>query len=85
MVEVMSRQEWRERIPAGLPDGLLVANKTGSVSGTSNDAAIVLTPTGAPLIMVVFWKGLSHEAKAQADGAIAAVADVVYAHLGEPA
>ena len=44
MVEVMARQEWREKIPAGLPDGLLVANKTGGVSGTSNDAAIVYTP-----------------------------------------
>jgi beta-lactamase class A len=85
MVEVLSRQEWRERIPAGLPEGLLVANKTGSVSGTCNDAAIVLTPTGAPMTMVVFWKGLDREAKAQADAAIAAVADVVYAHLGEPA
>lgn len=85
MVEVMSRQEWRERIPAGLPAGLLVANKTGSVSGTSNDAAIVSTPAGASVIMVVFWKGLSHEAQARADGAIAAIADVVYAHLGEQA
>ena len=46
MVEVMSRQEWRDKIPAGLPDGLLVANKTGGVSGTSNDAAIVYTPAG---------------------------------------
>jgi beta-lactamase class A len=85
MVEVLSRQEWREKIPAGLPDGLLVANKTGSVSGTSNDVAIVFMPSGAPLVMVVFWKGLGHEAQARADGAIAAVADVVYAHLGEPA
>ena len=74
MVEVMSRQEWREKIPAGLPDGLLVANKTGGVSGTSNDAAIAYTPCGAPLVMVVFWKGLAREAKGRADAAIAAIA-----------
>ena len=85
MIEVMSRQEWREKIPAGLPDGLFVANKTGGVSGTSNDAAIVYTPTGAPMVMVVFWKGLGYEAKAQADGAIAAIAAQLYEHLGEPA
>jgi beta-lactamase class A len=62
-----------------------VANKTGGVSGTSNDAAIVYTPSGAPLVMVIFWKGLAHEAKARADGAIAAIAGVLYEHLGEPA
>jgi beta-lactamase class A len=85
MIEVLAQQEWREKIPAGLPDGLLVANKTGGVSGTSNDAAIVFTPCGAPLVMVVFWKGLSYEAKQQADAAIAEIAAVLYEHLGEPA
>ena len=85
MVEVMAQQEWREKIPAGLPEGLLVANKTGGVSGTSNDAAIVYTPAGAPMVMVVFWKGLDHRAKARADAAIAEIAAVLYEHLGEPA
>ena len=85
MVEVMAQQEWREKIPAGLPDGLLVANKTGGVSGTSNDAAIVYTPAGAPMVMVIFWKGLGHQAKAQADAAIAEIAAVLYEHVGEPA
>ena len=85
MIEVMSQQEWREKIPAGLPGSLYVANKTGGVSGTSNDAAIIYTPTGAPMVMVVFWKGLGYEAKAQADAAIAEIAAELYAHLGEPA
>jgi len=85
MIEVLAEQEWREKIPAGLPEGLLVANKTGGVSGTSNDAAIVFTPCGAPLVMVVFWKGLTHEAKLRAGGAIAQIAAVLYEHLGEPA
>jgi beta-lactamase class A len=85
MVEVMAQQEWREKIPAGLPEGLLVANKTGGVSGTSNDAAIVYTPAGAPMVMVVFWKGLGQQAKARADAAIAEIAAVLYEHVGEPA
>jgi beta-lactamase class A len=85
MIEVMAHQEWRDKIPAGLPDGLYVANKTGGVSGTSNDAAIVFTPNGAPLVMVVFWKGLDYEAEAGADQAIAAIAGVLYEHLGAPA
>ena len=85
MVEVMTRQEWREKIPAGLPDGLLVANKTGGVSGTSNDAAIVYTQAGAPMVMVVFWKGLDRQAGVRADAAIGEIAAVVYEHVGEPA
>ena len=85
MIEVMTHQEWREKIPAGLPDGLCVANKTGGVSGTSNDAAIVFTPRGTPLVMVVFWKGLDYEARAGADQAIAGIAGVLYEHLGAPA
>ncbi len=85
MVEVLAQQESREKIPAGLPPGLRVANKTGGVSGTSNDAAIVYTPCGAPVVMVVFWKGLSYAAKGRADGAIAEIAAVLYEHLGVPA
>ncbi len=85
MIEVLAQQEWREKIPAGLPAGLFVANKTGGVSGTSNDAAIVYAPDGAPLIMVVFWKGLSYAAEGRANLAIAKIAAVLYEHLGEPA
>ena len=85
MLEVLAQQEWRERIPAGLPAGLLVANKTGSVAGTSNDAAIVVTPKGVPMVMVIFWKELDREATRRADAAIAAVAGVLYDHLGGPA
>jgi beta-lactamase class A len=85
MLEVLAHQEWREKIPAGLPSGLTVGNKTGGVSGTSNDAAIVNTPGGAPLVMVVFWKGLGYEARSRAAEAIADIAAVLYEHLVEPA
>ena len=85
MIEIMSRQEWREKIPAGLPQGLFVANKTGGVSGTSNDAAIAYTPSAAPIVMVVYCKGLDAEQTRRAPQAIAAIAGELYAHLGEPA
>jgi beta-lactamase class A len=85
MIEVMAQQEWREKIPAGLPQGLRVVNKTGGVSGTSNDAAIAYTPTGAPVVMVVFWKGLDQQAKQRADEAISEVAALLYERVGEPA
>jgi beta-lactamase class A len=85
MLEVMSRQASREKIPAGLPEGLLVCNKTGGVSGTSNDAAVVYTPSGAPIVLVVYCKDLDRQACAHAPGVIAAIAAEVYAHLGEQA
>jgi beta-lactamase class A len=85
MIEILSRQEWRDKIPAGLPPGLHVANKTGGVSGTSNDAAIVYTPSGAPIVMVVYCKGLTQRATAHASRAIADIAAELYEHLGEPA
>ena len=85
MVEIMRRQEWRDKIPAGLPPGLLVANKTGGVAGSSNDAALAFTPSGTPLVMVVFWKGLPERSRRQAAAAIATIAAELYEHLGEPA
>jgi len=81
MIEIMSRQEWREKIPAGLPADLLVANKTGGVSGTSNDAALVFTREKVPLVVVVFCKGLSFAATARAPGVIARLASCLYEHL----
>ena len=84
MIEVMQRQEWRDKIPAGLPAGVCVANKTGGVSGTSNDAALIRTPSGAPIVMVVYCKGLSLSAQDRAPAAIAAIAAELYDHLGEP-
>ncbi len=34
-------QQWNDGIPAGLPPGVRVGHKTGSVEGISHDAAIV--------------------------------------------
>jgi len=78
MIETLTRQEWRNRIPAGLPAGVKVANKTGSVSGTINDAAIVFPPAAAPFVLVVFCKGLSYRAQDAAEAAIAHIAGSVY-------
>lgn len=85
MIEILCRQEWREKIPAGLPPGLVVGNKTGGVTGASNDAALVYTRSGAPLVMVVYCKGLPERSRGQAEAGIAAIAAELYDHLGEPA
>jgi len=81
MVDILCRQEWRDRIPAGLPEGTRVGNKTGSVGGTVNDAALAWRPDGSAIAIVVFCKGLSHEASTLAPDVVAQVAGAVWRHF----
>lgn len=39
--KMLLNQQTRYKIPAGLPDGVLCGNKSGEMSGTENDAAII--------------------------------------------
>src|SRR5439155_2089223 len=41
MVAILKRQQFRDRIPAGLPAGIAVAHKTGEITRIQHDAAIV--------------------------------------------
>lgn len=41
LLDLMKNQEWRERIPAGVPDGVAVADKPGWLPGIECDMAIV--------------------------------------------
>ncbi|NEG96765.1 serine hydrolase [Bifidobacterium sp. SMB2] len=41
MLNLLLQQQRRAKIPAGLPQGTKVANKTGEIIGTENDSAII--------------------------------------------
>ena len=56
MIEILERQKFNERIPAGLPAGTLVAHKTGDITKINNDAAIVFAPR--PFILVILVRGI---------------------------
>lgn len=50
---VLLRQQHRDGIPAGLPSGTYVANKTGWVDGITHDIALVRPEGRPPYVLVV--------------------------------
>lgn len=64
MIEILKTQTRKEKIPAGVPDGVETANKTGELSDVENDAAIVYK-NGAHYILVVMSNDVSDTAAAR--------------------
>jgi beta-lactamase class A len=59
MIEIMFGQTDRDGIPAGLPRGVHVANKTGEIEGSRNDIAIVDPFGTSPYVLAVYSKWLT--------------------------
>ena len=53
MLDILHAQEFRSGIPARLPEGVRVANKTGEISTVAHDAGIVYVPNREPYALVV--------------------------------
>ncbi len=64
MQHLLLGQQRRNKIPAGLPAGTTVANKTGEVPGVENDAAIVFSPHG-DYVLTVMTNGQADASDAQ--------------------
>ncbi len=64
MLEILKAQEFNEKIPAGLPQGVPVAHKTGDITAIHHDAAIVFPPGEKPYVLVVLTSGIQDEKKA---------------------
>lgn len=56
MLAILEAQEFNEGIPAGLPPGTRVAHKTGWITATSHDAALVWLD-GQPYALVILTRG----------------------------
>ena len=65
MRDILLRQEFSQEIPAGLPPGTPVAHKTGWITGTRHDAAIVYPPGGTPYVLVVLTSGITEDEAAR--------------------
>jgi beta-lactamase class A len=77
MIEILARQRFNDAIPAGLPEGLRVAHKTGSITRIHHDAGIVYGEK--PYVLVVLTRGIDQNERSAA--LIAEVARVVHAAI----
>ncbi len=61
MIKIMLDQKFNEGIPAGLPPGVRVSHKTGSITRINHDAAIVYPRGRKPYVLVVLTRGIEDE------------------------
>jgi len=76
MIEILSRQHYNSMIPQGLPEGMKVAHKTGSITRIAHDAALVFPTDSAPFVLVILTRGWDDHAQASKVGA--RIAEKVY-------
>lgn len=79
MLDILDDQEFDDMIPAGLPSGTRVANKTGWITGIRHDGGIVFPPGQAPYVLVVLTRGFSDAADASA--VVADISRIVWNQL----
>ena len=78
MLEMLKAQTRRTKIPAGIPAGVEVANKTGETDDTSHDAEIVFSPAGDYIIVVMVTAPGKAWGKA---GEIAKISEITYKYF----
>jgi beta-lactamase class A len=64
MRATLMRQEFNAEIPAGVPPGTPVAHKTGWITATTHDAAIVYPPGRSPFVLVILTRNIPDRAAA---------------------
>jgi beta-lactamase class A len=64
MMNLLKQQERRGKIPAGVPEGVIVANKTGELDYVENDAAVVFRDN-CPYILCVMSENVENASVAR--------------------
>ena len=64
MTDILLEQKFNGGIPAGLPAGVRVAHKTGSITKIEHDAGIVFLKDRKPYVLVVLVRGIADEKRA---------------------
>lgn len=81
MLARLERQQINNRLPAQLPQGVVIAHKTGNLAGVTHDAGIIYTKTGARVVVAMTWDALDEDA----DNFIAGIGSLVYSANLAPA
>jgi beta-lactamase class A len=79
MLAILSRQEFNDEIPAGLPPGTRVAHKTGNITAVLHDAALVYPQGRSPYVLVVLTRNIPDERVARV--LIADLSRLAYEHV----
>jgi len=79
MIKILLDQRFNEIIPAGLPPGVKVAHKTGSITGVFHDSGIVFLPDGKKYVLVLLSKNVEDEKLAIKS--MAAVSTMIYNYV----
>lgn len=58
MLDILKRQQVRDKLPFYLPEEVIIAHKTGTLPGAEHDAGILFVP-GGPWIICVLTAGLT--------------------------
>lgn len=81
MIRIMLGQTDRDTIPRLLPPGLPIANKTGELSRSRSDVAIIDPFGDSPYVLTVYTSGLDSPGEAY-DG-IARISRIIYGAVAE--
>ncbi|HET8769790.1 MAG TPA: serine hydrolase [Gemmatimonadaceae bacterium] len=65
MRSTLMRQEFNDQIPAGLPPGTPIAHKTGWITATLHDAAIVYPNGQEAFVLVILTRGIPDRTDAE--------------------
>lgn len=74
MLTLLEDQQINDRIPVYLPEGTVVAHKTGNLDGLVHDAGVIFAPSG-PIVVVVLTENVD---EARAIDLIATIARLAY-------
>jgi beta-lactamase class A len=81
MLARLKRQQINDRLPAQLPSDVVIAHKTGNLSGVTHDAGIIYTKTGPRVVVAMTWDALDEEAA----NFISTIGSMVYSSNLQPA
>ncbi|MEQ8687963.1 MAG: serine hydrolase [Imperialibacter sp.] len=81
MIRILEEQRFNEIIPAYLPDSVVVAHKTGSITKLHHDSGIVYLPDGRKYVLVLLSKNLN--TIEEGTEVLARVSEKIYSNLNQ--